>query len=182
MVKSSRRYTKIQYRVSHDSKILFIGANPSPGTYRRGIPFSNNKSFWYHLHDAGLIDEDRTILKDDRNLKNLYEKKFVQKYHLGILNLADRPSKRFTEIKAVEALPGIARILDTIKRYHPAVICFIGKRTYQLFLQKKSDFTYGWQPDIDGSKIYVMHTPLHGLAKTRVKELKTIGKMAGLLK
>ena len=79
-MKSTRHYTKIQYKVSHDTKILFIGANPSPGTYRRGIPFSNNKTFWYHLHEAGLVSEDRTELKDDHLLKKVYEKKLHKIY------------------------------------------------------------------------------------------------------
>ena len=106
-MKSVRRYTKIQYKISHDSKILFIGANPSPGTYHRGIPFSNNKSFWYLLHEAGLVDEDRTELQDDRMLKQIYEKKLMKVYHLGILNLVDRPTKTFAEIKPPEAVPGV---------------------------------------------------------------------------
>jgi len=178
---SPRQYTRIKYRISQNCKILFIGANPSPGTYERAIPYSNNKMFWYLLHDAGLIDEDRTILKSDKNLKKIYEKKFTQVYQFGLINIADRPTKTFMEIKKEEAIPGILRILKAIKRYHPVVVCFIGKRTYQLFIQE-SACTYGWQPDIGSSKIFVMHTPLHGLASVRVKELKEVGKVAGLLK
>jgi double-stranded uracil-DNA glycosylase len=176
-----RRYTKIKYRVPPGCKILFIGANPSPGTYERKIPYSNNKTLWYLLHDAGLIDEDRTILKEDKNLRNMYQNKFTQVYKFGLINIADRPTKTFMEIKASEVMPGITRILKAINKYQPTVVCFIGKRTYQLFIQK-SECTYGWQPDIDKSKIYVMHTPLHGLANVRVKELKEVGKAAGILK
>jgi hypothetical protein len=28
------------------AKILFVGINPHPGSFRRGVPFSNNKMFW----------------------------------------------------------------------------------------------------------------------------------------
>lgn len=133
------------------------------------------------LHDAGLIDEDRNELKDDKNLKKIYDEKFTKVYKLGLLNIASRPTKKFTDIKQAEALPNTLRILAAIKRYHPAVVCFIGKRTYQLFIQK-SQCAYGWQPDIDSTKVFVMHTPLHGLASVRVDELKQVGKAAGLLK
>src|SRR5579863_4319723 len=104
-MQSSTRYTRITYHVSHDTKILFIGANPSPGTYRRRIPFSNNKSLWYLMHDAGLIDEDRNVLKNDKNLKKIYDEKFTKVYKLGLLNIASRPTKKFTDIKQAEALP-----------------------------------------------------------------------------
>jgi TDG/mug DNA glycosylase family protein len=173
-------YTKVQYKITHHTKLLLIGANPSPGTYRRGIPFSNNKTLWYLLHDAGLIDEDRTILKDDAQLKEIYKKKFVQVYQLGLLNIASRPTKAFTEIKQAEAIPGALRIVAAIKKYQPLVVCFIGKRTFQLFAQTSS-CEYGWQPNIGTSRIYVMHTPLHGLAQVRIHELKKVGKAAGLL-
>lgn len=174
-------YSEIQYQVSHDTKLLFIGANPSPGSYERGIPFSSNKSFWYQLHDAGLIDESRAELKNDALLKSIYEKKFTKTYHLGILNIADRATKTFAEIKPSETVVETSRIFAAIKRYKPLIVCFVGKRTYQLFIQK-SHCTYGWQATIDSSKIYVMHTPLHGPAQVRINELKKIGKAAGLLK
>lgn len=177
---SSEQYTDIKYRVSYNTKLLFIGANPSPGTYRRRIPFSNNKTLWYLMHDAGLIKEGRDILRDDKKLKEIYEKKFTQVYYLGILNMANRPTKAFTEIKQAEAIPNINLIVDTIKKYKPLVVCFIGKRTYQLFIQK-SRCHYGWQGSIYSTKVYVMHTPLHGLAEVRVNELKKVGKAAAIL-
>jgi len=180
IIPASERYTKIHYRVTYNTKLLLIGANPSPGTYRRRIPFSNNKTLWYLLHDAGLIDEDRTILRDDKQLKQLYEKKFTQVYQLGLMNIASRPTKAFNEIKKEEAIPNAMRIVQAIKKYRPLVVCFIGKRTYQLFAQKSS-CKYGWHPSIDSTKVYVMHTPLHGLARVRVNELKEVGKAAGLL-
>lgn len=36
-------------------KILFVGINPHFGSYARGVPFSNNKSFWYLLSEAGVF-------------------------------------------------------------------------------------------------------------------------------
>ena len=67
----------IKYKVSKNARILFVGINPHPGSYRRGVPFSNNKMFWYLLNRAGLLDEVEIDLKSDKSLKHIYDKKFV---------------------------------------------------------------------------------------------------------
>jgi len=40
----------IEYRVARNVRILFVGINPNPGSYTRGVPFSNNETFWYLLN------------------------------------------------------------------------------------------------------------------------------------
>lgn len=163
----------IKYQVGYGLKILFIGINPCPGSYSRGVPFSHNKMFWYLLHDAALLPEPREILKDDVQLKKLYLHSFKKTYRFGLLNIVDRPTLTAAEIKKIEALPGRKRLFTAIKKYHPLVVCFIGKMTYNLY-SGSSKFSYGWQPDIALSKVYVMHSPNHGFARTRIKELKEI--------
>lgn len=167
----------IKYHLANGIKILFVGINPSPGTYERGIPFSNNKMFWYLLHDAGLIHESRDELQNDKKLKEIYNKKFTEKYHLGLINLINRPTRTISELKRSEAFPGRKRIIIAIQKYKPKIVCFIGKMTYQMFISK-STFDYGWQPDIYESKIYVMHTPLHGSAEVRIRELRELARIA----
>lgn len=177
-MKESNRYRKILYQIARGVKVLFIGTNPSPNTYEQEVPFSNNKSFWYLLSDAGLISESKEQLKDLSQLKQIYYGKFAQEYHLSIIPLVYRPSRTVAELSKSEALPGIARILKLIESYHPPVVCFIGKSSYQLFMQI-SHCTYGWQPSIQSSKVYVMHSPLHGFASTRIRELRIVAKAAG---
>ena len=89
----------IAYKVSRNARILFIGINPHPGSYRRGVPFSNNKMFWYLLNRAGLLEEAESDLKDDRLLKEIYDKKFLRDYRLNFVNLVDRPTIDVTELK-----------------------------------------------------------------------------------
>ncbi|HEX4069051.1 MAG TPA: mismatch-specific DNA-glycosylase [Candidatus Babeliales bacterium] len=163
----------IKYQIGYGLKLVFVGINPHPGSYRRGVPFSNNKMFWYLLYAAGLIDESREILKDDKKLKHLYMHEFKKKYHFGILNLVDRQTNNVSSLKKSEAIPGRKSILAAIHKYQPEVVCFVGKITYQMF-SGLQDVSYGWQPDIDASKIYVMHPPHHGLASVRIKDLKEI--------
>jgi len=169
----------IKYQIDFGLKILFVGINPSPGSYRKGIPFSNNKMFWYLLHDAGLLPESRELLKNDAYLKKLYTNDFKKKYRFGLIGIIDRPTRRASELKKIEAKPGKKRLMALIKKYKPLVVCFIGKITYSLFIGLPI-VTLGWQPSISSSRIYVMHSPNHGLAKIRIKELKEINNMTNL--
>jgi TDG/mug DNA glycosylase family protein len=179
-MKSVKRYTKIKYQISKHTKLFFVGINPSPGTYARGVPFSNNKSFWYLLHQAGIIPENRDELKDDTKLKHLFLKKFTALYQLGLMNVIERPTKTVAELKKKEAIPGAIRIRAAIIKYQPKVVCFVGKSAYQMFAQIPH-VEYGWQDPIGSSKVYVMHFPLHGLAKDRVKDLRKVAKEAEII-
>jgi len=165
----------IQYQIGYHLKILFIGINPHPGSYRRGVPFSNNKMFWYLLHDAGLLQESREILRDDAHLKKLYLHDFKKKYHFGLLNMVDRPSRTITELKKGEELFGKQRLLAAIKRYKPKVVCFVGKKPYALF-SGSPKVSYGWQPSLFSSQLFVMHAPHHGPARERIDDLEKIKK------
>jgi TDG/mug DNA glycosylase family protein len=166
----------IKYQIGYGLKIVFVGINPHPGSARRNIPFSNNKMFWYLLHDAGLLPESREILKDDTLLKNLYLHSFKKKYRFGLLNIANRSTRTASQITRAESLIGATRIRKSIQRYKPLVVCFVSKITYDRFIGT-SKIAYGWQSDIGLSKIYVMHDPHHGLASVRIKELKEISKI-----
>ena len=178
---TNKQYTRIKYQISHDSKIVFVGTNPSPGTYQNGVPFSHNKSFWYLLNDAGLLSEKKKDLQNTKTLKKIFMEQFTKKYHLGLINLVFRPTKNIVDVKRSEAIPGRLNVLAIIKRYRPIIVTFVGKGTYQLFSQT-SHCNYGWQPNIESSKIFVMHSPLHGLARIRINEFKKVGKAAKLLR
>jgi len=71
----------IQY-LYKKSKLLFVGINPHFGSFDRGVPFSNNKLFWYLLSEAGIIEEKRDELRDDETLKRMYQEKFNAVYGL----------------------------------------------------------------------------------------------------
>src|SRR5665811_302571 len=114
-------------------KILFVGINPHLGSFDRGVPFSNNKSFWYLLSDAGIIHEKRDELRDDESLRRMYTKKFNAVYRLGFVNLIDRPTRDVSELRKGEELPGRKKISRIIRTEMPKVVCFIGKITYEKY-------------------------------------------------
>ncbi len=165
---------RYQYK---DSKLLFIGINPHYGSFQRGVPFSNNKMFWYLLSRSGIIAEDIADLKDDKKLRRVYEEKFNKVYKMGLANIIERPTKDITELKKGEEILGRQRIYNIIEQYQPIVVCFIGKVTYEKISGSK-DFLFGWQADIKNSKVFVMHFPLRGEAVVRIRELKEVARAA----
>jgi len=167
----------IAYKVSKNARILFVGINPHPGSYRRGVPFSNNKMFWYLLNLAGLLDEAEGDLKTDESLKHIFDKRFVRKYALNFVNLVDRPTRDVTELKKGEELAGVKRVLEIIRTRKPKVVCFIGKVTLNTFRGSRA-CDYGWQENIGGSRVYLMHFPIRGPAAVRIRELREV-KRAG---
>jgi len=154
-------------------RILFVGINPHPGSFDRGVPFSNNKLFWYLLSEAGILEETRDDLRDDERLKRVYKQKFNATYRLGFVNIIDRPTRDITGIKKGEELPGRRKISRIIKREAPKVVCFIGKVAYEKYIGSR-DFTFGWQKPIGESRAFVMHFPLRGEALVRVRELRKV--------
>lgn len=153
--------------------ILFVGINPHPGSFRRGVPFSNNKMFWYLLSDAGLVAESKMELRNDKFLKGMYTHRFSAIYKLGFVNIINRPTRDVTELKKGEELPGRARISRIIAKQTPGVVCFVGRVTFEKYTGSK-DFTFGWQQPIDDSKVFVMHFPLRGKAIIRIQELRQL--------
>jgi double-stranded uracil-DNA glycosylase len=154
-------------------RILFVGINPHFGSFKRGVPFSNNKMFWYLLSDAGVLKEQRDELRDDEALKRIYKEKFNIIYGLGFVNIIKRPTRDITGLRKGEELPGRRKITRIIKTEVPIVVCFIGKVAYEKFVGSK-DFSFGWQEPINKSRVFVMHFPLRGRAVIRTRELKEV--------
>ena len=167
----------IDYKISKNAKILFVGINPHPGSDRRGVPFSNNKMFWYLLNKARLLNETEADLRCDSSLKSIYDRKFEQKYALNFINLVDRPTVDVTELARDEERFGVRRVRRIIKTSKPKVVCFIGKVTFNKF-QGSRDCAYGWQTKIGDANVYLMHFPIRGPASIRVNELKEVKQLA----
>ncbi len=163
----------IRYKICDNPRILFVGINPHHGSFRRGVPFSNNKTFWYLLNRAGVLAENEEDLRSDRGLKKVYETKFLQQYGLNFVNLIDYPTRQVIELKRGEEVAGVQRVHGLIRKHRPRVVCFIGRVTYHKFLGH-SRFRFGWQKPIGDSQVFVMHFPIRGAASVRIRDLKRI--------
>jgi double-stranded uracil-DNA glycosylase len=110
-------------------------------------------------------------------LKEIYDKKFLPEYGLNFVNLVDRPTMDMSELRKGEEQEGIRRALRIIRTYRPKVVCFIGKITFKTFYNsRKRD--WGWQTEIDGSRIFLVHFPIRGTAEIRVKDLAEVKRAA----
>jgi TDG/mug DNA glycosylase family protein len=170
----------IAYKTSKNARILFVGINPHPGSYRRGVPFSNNKMFWYLLNRAGLLQEGEEDLKNDQSLKRIYEEKFSSSYGLNFVNLVDRPTIDVTKLKKGEEQAGIKRLWRVIRTCKPKVVCFIGKIAFNTFHGGRT-CDWGWQTDIARTRVFLMHFPIRGSASVRVNELIEVMRASGEL-
>src|SRR5574338_653564 len=162
----------IRYRYKN-ARILFVGINPHFGSFDRGVPFSNNKMFWYLLSDAGILKEERNELRDDDNLRRIYKEKFNVIYGLGFVNIINRPTRDITALMKGEELPGRRRIARIIKTENNSVGSVISRIAYEKYSGSK-DFSFGWQEPINKSRIFVMHFPLRGKAIVRTRELRDL--------
>jgi TDG/mug DNA glycosylase family protein len=163
----------IEYKVARNLRILFVGINPHPGSYARGVPFSNNKTFWYLLNRAGLLQEDERILRTDTGLKEMYDQRFLPKDRLGFTNLVERPTREVTDLKKGEEKAGVERVTNTVLVYKPRIVCFIGKVTYCKFRGRRN-CDFGWKETLGASRVYVMHFPIRGPAAIRIAELEEL--------
>lgn len=163
----------IEYKVGKHLRILFVGINPHPGSDVRGVPFSNNKTLWYLLNRAGLLHEEESVLRTDRGLREVYDRRLLPRYRLGFINLVSRPTPDVTGLKKGEEQPGVERAIQTILTYRPKVACFIGKVTYNTFRGTRN-CDFGWQQNIGRARVYVMHFPLRGPAAIRIEELREL--------
>ena len=129
--------------------------------------------FWYLLNRAGLLQETENDLKNDRLLKTIYDTKFLPEYRLNFINLVDRPTVDVTELRKGEEQAGVRRALRTIRTCKPMVVCFIGKIAINTFYGS-SKCDWGWQTEIEGTPVYLMHFPIRGPAVVRETELKEL--------
>jgi len=167
----------IRYVVPKKPIILFVGINPHYGSYKNGVPFSNNKNFWYLLNKSGLIHEDMKILKETKSLKKFYLDKFGNFYRYGLVNLVDRPSRSTTELKRGEEQKKIRKIRSIIRSRKPKLVCFVGKITYKKFTGTKDVSTGLLKSKIEGCRVFVTSFPIRGPNSLRIKELRQIKRI-----
>ena len=164
----------IRYSVPEKASVLFIGINPHPGSFRRGIPFSNNKNFWYNLSRAGMVHNTVAELKNDDNLRKVYSDDFPNIYRYGFMNIVDRPTVNTAALLKGEEHEGIQKIDDAIRTKKPLMVCFIGKVTYAKFSGRK-EFSIGLQDfRIHDTLVYVSSFPIRGPNSTRIAEMAEI--------
>lgn len=146
-------------------KILFVGFNPSIRSSETGHHFANpTNRFWKILYEAGLTPRKFAPAEDSELLTLGY----------GLTNIVARPTKEAAEISKVEYAEGAALLQEKIRKYKPAVVCFVGKGVYQQFSKKRS-IDWGEQPEsvIRGTVEYVAPSS-SGLVRMKLDDIVDI--------
>ncbi|ORX82312.1 DNA glycosylase [Basidiobolus meristosporus CBS 931.73] len=124
--------------IAENLDILFVGINPGVKSASSGHHFAGrNNAFWPGLYKSGLLKEPMTP-QEDASLP--------AKYNYGITNLVQRPSRSSSELSKEEVKDAVPSLLEKIKKYHPTIVCFIGKGIFEIFAGRKCT-KLGLQPE-----------------------------------
>jgi len=126
--------------------IVFVGINPGLRSAATGHHYAGNGNlFWPLLYEAGFLPEPLTYEDDWR----------APEFGIGLTNLVDRPSRGMDDLSLEEMREGARRLREKLLRYRPRVVCFNGKRIYEVFSGRRC--TLGLQPErLEDAIIYVM--------------------------
>jgi TDG/mug DNA glycosylase family protein len=111
--------------------LVFVGINPGTrsAAARRHYAGPGNH-FWPLLVESGLVSEPLTFAEDQR----------VLEWGIGLTNLVDRPSPSITDLSLEEMRAGASVLRRKLLRCAPRVVCFNGKRIYEVFAGHSCDF------------------------------------------
>lgn len=126
--------------------LVFVGINPGLRSAATGHHYAGpGNHFWPLLYESGLVDEPLTAEDDHR----------VLEWNIGLTNMVSRPSRSISDLTTEELRAGARALRRKLRRFRPRVVCFNGKRIYEVFAGHRASF--GRQPEtFEGSIVYVM--------------------------
>lgn len=136
--------------LARDLEIIFVGINPGLGSAKAGHNFLNRSNrFWRVLHQAGFTSE-QILPQNDHTILN---------HRCGLTVAVDRPTVRANELQAHEFLAATAALAQTIQRYAPRYVAFLGKPAFSAMLGQR-DIRWGRQPSLFGGAVaWVLPNP-----------------------
>ena len=165
--------------------LVIVGINPGTRSAAAGHHYAGpGNHFWPLLYESGLVGEPLTNADDAR----------VIEWGIGLTNMVARESPSITDLSLEEMRAGAAVLRKKLLRYAPRVVCFNGKRIYEVFAGHRCAF--GLQPApieyrsegssflVPGSSaVYVMpSTSARTAAYQRADKLKFFRELNGLVR
>lgn len=151
---------------------MFVGINPGMKSAAARHHYAGpGNHFWPLLHESGLVSEPLTWRDDAR----------VLQWNIGLTNMVDRATPSLSDLSLDELRAGARSLRRRLQRHAPAVICFNGKRIYEVYAARRCDF--GLQPEsIAGAAVYVMPcTSARAAAYQRADKLKHFQRLRRLV-
>lgn len=126
--------------------LVFVGINPGMKSAATGHHYAGpGNHFWPLLYESGLVSEPLTYEQDAR----------VLEWNIGLTNMVDRATPSVSDLSPDELRAGARSLRRRLRRWRPGIVCFNGKRIYEVFAGHPCGF--GLQPEsIDGAAVYVM--------------------------
>ena len=126
--------------------LVIVGINPGTRSEATGHHYAGpGNHFWPLLHESALVDEPLTYAQDARLLE----------WSIGLTNMVDRASPSISDLSLDELRAGAAALREKLLRFAPRVVCFNGKRIWEIFSGHKS--ALGVQEErIGESRVFVM--------------------------
>ena len=143
--------------------LVFVGINPGMRSAAAGHHYAGpGNHFWPLLHESGLVPVALTAAEDAR----------VLEFGVGLTNMVDRASPGISDLSLDELRAGAHRLRAKLLKYAPRVVCFNGKRIYDVFAGHAASL--GRQPETLGPSIlYVMpSTSPRGATYQRADKLR----------
>jgi thymine-DNA glycosylase len=143
--------------------LVFVGINPGMKSAATGHHYAGaGNHFWPLLHESGLVSEPLTYEQDAR----------VLEWNIGLTNLVERASPSLADLSPDELRAGARKLRKKLEPHAPRVVCFNGKRIYEVFAGHRCEF--GIQPEhIGAATVFVVpSTSARTAAYQRADKLK----------
>ncbi|MEX2225389.1 MAG: mismatch-specific DNA-glycosylase [Dehalococcoidia bacterium] len=126
--------------------LVFVGINPGLRSEATGHHYAGpGNHFWPLLFESGFVTEPLTYEQDER----------VLEWNIGLTNMVARASRSLTDLTLDELRAGAAILREKLLAARPGIVCFNGKRIYEVFAAHPTRF--GLQDEtLDGIRLFVM--------------------------
>jgi TDG/mug DNA glycosylase family protein len=152
-------------------EIVFVGINPGRHSAAAGHHYAGpGNHFWPLLHESGLVGE-RLTYEDERR---------AIEWGIGLTNMVARPSAGIADLTMKELLDGARALRRRLLRYQPGIVCFNGKRIYEIFSGHACQL--GPQEErIGPSRVFVMpSTSPRGASYSKAQKLGYFRRLAAM--
>ncbi|CAG8439218.1 7431_t:CDS:10 [Ambispora leptoticha] len=105
--------------IAYNLDVLFCGINPGVISAKTGHHFANKGN--------RLTHGKKVTCENDAD--------FPSNFNYGITNLVNRVTRGSNDLNQQELRQGIPILLEKVKKYHPKILCFIGKCVFDMFMQ-----------------------------------------------
>lgn len=153
-------------------QVIFVGINPGRHSAAAGHHYAGpGNHFWPLLYESGLVGERLTYSDEAQAME----------WGIGLTNMVARPSAGIADLTTEELRAGARTLRRRLLRYRPGVVCFNGKRIYEIF--SGHNCLLGPQTErIGASHVFVMpSTSPRGASYSREQKLAYFRQLARML-